>query len=748
MQGEHHYVYEPLPVQDVRRATAGRQSIWTLGCQDIHKKPAVSGDEGKSYEPFPNRCSDPAMTAKSHLFCAVLLCTYVLNARADKLLCVSDDGVFEPPTHCIAQENLDVSVQPAEVDRKFAYINRSQQEIRIGLIRANSTEIDLSSRPMMAFDIDLPASKRAPGVVTLKERALGTWTLKLDFWWFQEGRLNVSLMPGAYDLSVVVGQETLFDKKSWVFRQRAGVSKPPAEITLTGRAVSQDGVTSADFAEITADCKRVVCAADAQGVFHCRTARPASGSFCIEHPRFGRRRIELEGRSDTIPLGVVTLTEGATVTVVKPLHVALPDGTTATLLEGRESLQDPQSLDGREWVEFSGLSAGRYAVLIAGPAPLQKKRLPLEVANGAVVEVPISFESYRLEGRVELAGKPIPDATVSLQGEVWGTELRTNQSGRFDAELWAAEDYGVVVEAPGLSQPYLIMKHASMAESEWNLVIPSRRISGRVFDAETGKPIREATLVMKSDSGGTRASRSIDVDDEGKFDIPGIGEGQYELSAGADGFLPGESLNVAVQESAGDQHLDFPLLRGVSVVVNVVDASGTAVPGATVLTAFGPRGEVTELRHADDQGRVAIAVAENTEKTIFALPGGGSFATARVSARDSDVGARAVVPPRATLRLRARDTDGAPIAGLGVNLRYGGADLPSGLLATLARMQRASLATNAAGEMVLTLPVGSYLVSWKQAGRFAGSGWRPVELQPGETVLTETFAREKPDNSR
>jgi hypothetical protein len=377
-------------------------------------------------------------------------------------------------------------------------------------------------------------------------------------------------------------------------------------VVLTGRAVAADG-TAADFAELTADCKRVVCTAGADGTFRCATATPAGGAFCVEHPRFGRKRIELDGRTGAINLGVLQLVDGATIRVVRPLHVEVPEGTTVSLLRDTKEVAEPQVLGSRELIEFAGVQAGKYEVLLAGREPLQRKVFPIEVAERGETEIAISIDAYRLTGNVERKGKPLASAKVSLQEAAWETQLETDQSGRFSAELWAPGDYAVSIEAGELSQPYVTMKAASTADVHWSLDVPARTIAGRIFDSESGRPVAHVSLLIESDDQLTRSSRTVPVNEDGTFDLSGAGTGRYVISARAPGYLQSESVELQIDKEDGDRSVDLPLVRG--------------------------------------------------DRTVFILPRDASFAIARVSSSHEESGLRVVIPDGlATLRIRARVT--------------------------------------------------------------------------------------------
>jgi hypothetical protein len=668
-------------------------------------------------------------------FLLVLALAAGFDAAADHLLCLAEDGNIRPPQGCIAQTRL-APVPPAAVPRKFAFIKESANQIILGVLPANETLVDVSIGPMFSFGYDLPG--QSSGTVALTDSNLGTWTLTLDAAWFAEGRLNVNVPRGSkWDYVVTRDGKVLDTRTGFSFPNRRPGSS--GRVSLKGRAVSATG-SAADFAELTADCRRVLCTAEADGSFRCDAPFPEDGALCVEHPRFGRKRIELQTRSGEIDLGVVELVPGSTIRVIKPLHVELPAGTTVSLLQKRRALGEPQPLSSRSILEFPGLAAGKYNVLLAGPDPLQRKLFNVEVAADALAEVQLNIEPYRLTGEVEYRKKPLAGATVALDGDAWKGELEADQSGRFDAELWSPGEYGVSVSAPALVQPYLVMKRVSEADSHWRFTVPSRRITGRVFDAETGRPVEGASLQVTSDSSETRTSRNVELRDDGTFVYDGADVGTFGVEAMASGYAQGEPLRLSVRDGDGDLAVDVPLARAAQVQVTVVDAQLRPVAGAAVLSDFGPNGALKGVRRTRPDGTLVVTVPERGIQPVYIVTG-SSLATVRLTARDGESGVRVALPEGvAALHVNATSSEGDPLAGIGIALRYGGQEIPAGVVNMMTRERRAAAATDAAGNLrLIGLPAGEYEIGWMQKGAPRPVGWRRLTLGAGETKVSQSF---------
>jgi hypothetical protein len=234
----------------------------------------------------------------------------------------------------------------------------------------------------------------------------------------------------------------------------------------------------------------------------------------------------------------------------------------------------------------------------------------------------------------------------------------------------------------------------------------------------------------------------VNVREDGTFEYPGAADGHYSFTAMAPGYLGGEKVQLTIREADGDQRLDLPLLRGVTVRVTVLDPAGNPLSGATVLSDFAQNGMPMRTSRTNAEGAVDVMVAEKGEKTIYVVPPHASFAAARVTARHAENGLRIIVPEGlATLRVQTKSSEDQPLPGISIALRHRGEPVPQGVLATMARDRKIALATNAAGELTIpALPAGDYEIAWRTRGTAPVPGWTKVTLGAGETKVTQTFA--------
>lgn len=674
---------------------------------------------------------------------AAFLAHAALLGAAPNLLCVSANGSFDYRKGCTSRVDFETPVTPAASARKYVWICPSQQVVVFGILPAGATSADLE-----ASDVMIGGSRRVvgpegtPATVILHSADLGTWTAVLDDWWFREGRLNIRAPRSVYNLTMSADGKELYNARGIWFLDAPARRSAPAKphILLRGRAVGADHTTPGDFAEILGNCRDRLCTTSKDGTFQCEIASPPPAAVCIDHPRLGRAWIEIDPKAPSFDAGVVTLIHGAAVRVIRPPYVDLPRETNLSLLRDG-SLVKEEPLRGREIVEFGGLPAGKYEVLVAGPAPLQRRVFPVIAAANGDFEVLLAIERFSLTGQVKHGVALLQHAKVQLTGKRWRATLEADETGWFESEAWDETDYAVIVSAPELKQPYGVMKNCTRSDHHWELEIPKRRIYGTISDASSGKLISDASLAMESNSAETRRSRRIDAAADGSFEIDGVGEGTYKLLPSAPGYLPGDPIDFTIGKADDDRKVSISLQRGKSIRVMVVDARGMPLPMALVMDSAGggsPRVAVT-----GQDGTATIAVGERSSGPLFVLPRAGSFALVQVPAELPSEPLRvAVRDPEATLSLLARTKEGEPLPAVGYLLRFEGIDIPGAVLRTMAGMHAFPLVTDAQGRAsIALLPPGRYDVAWQPPRGLVGANrWIRVDVPAGETELKQTFS--------
>jgi hypothetical protein len=664
------------------------------------------------------------------LLALLLLATLPVAAYDEPhVWCVSASGTFDMKKDCEERWDFDSSVQPANVLRRYAFISKGQHAVYTGIIRPGEAEADLIEQNDAVIWVDkaFTGPEGVGGIVVVTEEKLGTWRFPLDAYWFREGRLQVRVSQGNWRMKLLLGGKEIpvppdgrtvripdFTTAAKAAEIRAKLARknqqPATTIVVRGRVVGKNG-ERADFAKIRPDCRGALCETAHDGTFRCTMRKPESNAICIDHPRLGRRRVELPSSTKEVDTGTIELVTGGTIRIMKPIHVELPEGTTIQLLRGKTAIGEPSLVD-REVIELAGVAPDEYRLLLAGPEPLQRKLIPVRLDGDAEVEVILSLDAFKLTGEVIYDDRPLAGARLELAGEAWETTLETDQSGRFSAELWSPDSYSVLVKSSAMKQPYGQMMRASASDHHWRFDVPARRIFGRVIDSERSGAVANATISIEGEARETRWSRTIAAESDGSFDIGGIAEGSYTLTPRAPGYLIGNPAEIRIAKSDGDLELQLPVTRASEVRVKIVDPRGAPIAGATIVAELTPDGSnARRLYRSSDAGEAVIAVPQRSTNTIYVIPPKASFAIARVAAEASE--ARIVVPDGvATLTVKADKN-------LRYALRYQGESIPPYVLRAMAQMRGFPITTEAS---IPTLPPGRYEVS------VGGGPWTAADL--------------------
>ena len=210
------------------------------------------------------------------------------------------------------------------------------------------------------------------------------------------------------------------------------------------------------------------------------------------------------------------------------------------------------------------------------------------------------------DGRFTVTGLGKGPFTVKAESE------RKTDAG---AEVWRAKQSKVAPGTEGL---------------ELTLSAPCV-LAGRVVDAG-GKGVTDYDLRVHSagavffDPGQTRDRHVQEA--EGRFSIPDLEAGEWEVSARAEGFGPAAPRKVTLPWSE-PAPLVITLAPAASVAGTVLDPSGAPVAGATITTHVDVAQRMQRLR-----GKSADPKAQSAEDGTFTLEGLGAGAAAIVASHE------------------------------------------------------------------------------------------------------------------
>lgn len=339
-------------------------------------------------------------------------------------------------------------------------------------------------------------------------------------------------------------------------------------------------------------------------------------------------------------------------------------------------------------VSFRDLGAGHYALLVEGPKPLQRVSAHAVVAANDDRTLTIGIQPRPFHGRFTLGGTPLANATVTLHAADFTTSATTDARGLIDEPLWQGGDVRLKIDSPRLGAPY-----AAQVRLTGHLVLDLEpRVVRGVVRGTNGEPVAGASIVLRAEDEDRRVPRRTTTNNKGEFRIDGVRPGSQSLRVSASGYLRGKPIEFQIAER---EHVENVVLDpGLGSSIEVVDASGRAIPGVTVVCATG--NTIRSITRTDALGHAHVATPRDGNAMLFA------GLVAQRAARS----ARMVIPPgSASLQLELLVTDGMPLTDLPLLVRYNGAIIPPEVARVLGIQQR----TDARGRAVLShVPPGVY----------------------------------------
>jgi large repetitive protein len=235
------------------------------------------------------------------------------------------------------------------------------------------------------------------------------------------------------------------------------------------------------------------------------------------------------------------------------------------------------------------------------------------------VAAEIVFEAgFRVDGRVTRGGRPVTDANVSAFPERGGPSAsdRTDESGVYGLEGLAEGTYNISAFPMSGGEAPIHRRVPITGDTTVDLEAPVARLAGTVVEAESSRPLSEASVGVEDPEPGFGRRMMTVTDSSGRFQLDGLDPKAYRLVVRKAAYqtetrdaTAGDDAEVRVELRRGegiglvarDGIFGTPL-RGVSV--RVVDGAGASVFFGSVSLDSEGRGEIPSLRPGQYEVRI------------------------------------------------------------------------------------------------------------------------------------------------
>ncbi len=262
--------------------------------------------------------------------------------------------------------------------------------------------------------------------------------------------------------------------------------------------------------------------------------------------------------------------------------------------------------------KLTGLPAGDYALVAAFPhdpgGRMAQGQLTVAIYEGQVltgIKVVVETGELTISGRVvNSAGEPVAGANVSVHNGSGGT--LSDAEGRFTIAGLEGGDFPI--DATHEDYAWTHLPSVPAGSDQVKLVLNGKgTIEGQVVDATSGAPITEFEIFRaRQEVNSVFENRLAVRDTGGRFTVPQVDAGTWQVTARARGFLR-QTQAVSVIEHETSPMLTFRLKPGVRVEGVVETTAGAYVEGAYLYEEAFPHQEGgSEVARSGPNGHFAI----------------------------------------------------------------------------------------------------------------------------------------------
>jgi hypothetical protein len=565
--------------------------------------------------------------------------------------------------------------------------------------------------------------------LTLKSRSGSVWNVP-----FSPGKIQrlrfLALPAGQYDFALTTPGYAPVVRRGLDAKDGKLVSLPPIDIeripAITGVVRDRHSGEPIPGAEIRSG--DVMTSTGADGVFSLppltQSTTTREINILVSAANYASEEITIPPSRVGNPLPPILLTHGGTLRLIVQRECPDNCATTARLFIRRDTpihtnrwrpVAQKSSSGKNVDYRFDALPEGAYAVVFEGESPLQRRVLYVTLDRDGKQEETVTLNDTLLKGFVTMGDQPLPNTTLTFSTDqsLWSGAVHTDGDGGYSVKLWQGGQWTLKINLPAEQRPFFSLRRLSDGvDQSWDVAIPTRVITGRVFDRKTLEAVADAEITDDVESNKSGVLLGVS-DAYGRFRLPMVDAGTHTIRVHAQGFLDSEPVQVQLTEADTQRDVRFPLDRGIRIYCQVVDSAGEPMPNVAIYDWVGGLGLENRLPYwSDTWGRVTIPLRQGEQKVIYAIAQSGSFnVTLITSSTNSSADAPIKItlpPPVAALALLATYKS-APAAGVRLLVRYDGRFLPPRIWDMVTGTLSPAATTGNDGRLTVpALPAGTY----------------------------------------
>jgi hypothetical protein len=486
--------------------------------------------------------------------------------------------------------------------------------------------------------------------------------------------VSVEVPEGTYKLTIAAEHHRVYSRMLELDKDLSLPEIPLAAIpAISGRVVAREKEIEIPLAGAQVmDGPKQLATTNEQGLFRVELSDPRTpDSITIVHTGQAPATVPLfENLAAENELGTITLPRGATLTVIldrryrerKMLMVSVVGKTSAS----REV--KPNETE----ASFSGIPPGDVQVVVKGTEPLEAMNEKVEMRTDDQDHTMV-IAPFSLDGRVMLGNDSLRGGgTIEIASAGWRAPVTIDDEGRFGGTMWQTGKVTGWLKTP--FSPIPIMEGSPELGSDpssWTIMLKRRFIEGHVFDAATKEPVIKGRIEVTVTAGERRSESTVDVAKDGRFSIPAMQNGRYDLRASADAHAD-QRKTWTLGQNDESKTVDFALEGGVEAEIWCVGADGQPAQRAQVFVDDG------RVIVADAKGKAVLRLHSGETRTVYVMAWNGSFATTDLRATRSGDFSLQVIVPRPAGSLRITNRQRTP-----VRISFAGRELPAALVQSL-----------------------------------------------------------------